>query len=61
MKSLRLPRTAEAERLELEEHDGREVLVDHRHVDVVGREPGRLVELRPEERAILGEPARSPW
>ena len=30
--------TAEAERLELQEHDGREVLVDHRDIDVVGRE-----------------------
>ena len=33
---------------------GREVLVDHRHVDVVGREAGRLVELPPEARAPPG-------
>src|SRR3954452_22000721 len=46
-------RSADAERLELDEHDRCEVLVDHEHVDVVGTEAGRLVQLTTEARALL--------
>ena len=46
---LRLAPLAEAERLELVEDDRAEVLVEHRHVDVVGPEPRSLPELAAEE------------
>src|SRR5690348_14036166 len=40
---------AEAELLELQQHQRREVVVDHRRLDVVGTEPGRVPELAGDE------------
>ena len=47
MKSFASPALAESERLELVEDDRAEVLVEHRHVDVVGPEPDRSQSWRP--------------